>query len=299
MSTLRLELQGITKQYPAVRANDAVNLRVKPGQIHAVLGENGAGKSTLFKLLLNLIGASGGLALVRGLDPAANGPLVRAGIGYVPERTDLGLPWLTVRQALDHHAAFHPTWDAAYAARLSALLELRMDVRSGKLSKGQSRRVQLVMALAHRPPLLLLDEPTDGLDPVARDEVLGLLAGHVAETGCTLLISTHVIAEVDRLADHIAVLSRGRLLAQTTCDALARNLRLYRADVPEGWNSPDRLPGTVLRKGGFGREIHWTVWGDEWTVAGALATAGALVRDVAPLRLDEAVVTLLRAKDLA
>ena len=192
---------------------------------------------------------------------------------------------------------YFPTWDAEYAARLVHAFDLPLEKRLDRVSKGIARRVHLVLALAHRPPLLLLDEPTDGLDPVMRDETLGLLAEHVADTGCTALVSTHLVHEVDRLADHLGVIRDGRLTAQLPRDTLHRMLRRYRADIPEGWRGVPGLDGTVVKRGGVGREIQWSVWGDEAEVAGLLAASGATVRDAAPLTLEDAAVALLSRKE--
>ena len=290
-------VEDLSKRYGKELALDGIDLQVPQGAVYVLAGANGAGKSTLLRSLLNLVRPDGGRAEVLGLDPRTQGAQARAQIGYVPEGPDTGSRWMRVGDLLKHHAAYYPTWDASYAARLSRILEIRLDRRMGRLSKGQARRVQLVLALAHRPPLLLLDEPTDGLDPVARDEVLGLLAEHLADTGCSVLISTHLVYEIERLVDHLGVLRSGRLVAQLPLQQLQSRLRAYRADGPEGWVGPADLNGVVLRRNEPGREIRWTVWGEEREVVDRLARSGAVVRDVAPLMLDEAVVTLLRAKE--
>ena len=189
--------RGLRKQFGKEVALRGIDLQVPEGAVYVLVGPNGAGKSTTLKILLDLVRADAGAAEVFGLDPRARGPDVRAQIGYVPERHDWGYGWMRVGRLLEHHAAFYPRWDPQYAAHLARAFELRMDRKFGKLSKGQGRRVQLAMALAHRPPLLLLDEPTDGLDPVMRDETLGLLAEHLAETPTTVLISTHLVHEIE------------------------------------------------------------------------------------------------------
>jgi ABC-2 type transport system ATP-binding protein len=149
------------------------------------------------------------------------------------------------------------------------------------------------MALAHRPPLLLLDEPTDGLDPLMRDETLGALADHLAESPTTVLVSTHHVDEVERLADHIGVLQAGQLGAQLCTDALRAGLLRYRAEVPAGWNGAPSLNGAVLRRSSSAREIDWIVWGTEVDVAGALTASGATIRDASSLTLADAAVVLL------
>ncbi|HEX6751800.1 MAG TPA: ABC transporter ATP-binding protein [Longimicrobium sp.] len=274
-----------------------VDLQVPEGAVYVLVGPNGAGKTTTLRLLLGLLSADSGEVDVLGLSPCAQGPLVRAQVGYVPERGDWGYGYMSAGRLLEHHAAYFPTWDWEYATRLANAFEIPLQKRMAKLSKGLARRVHLLMALAHRPPLLLLDEPTDGLDPVMRDETLGMLAEHVAETGCTVLISTHLVHEVDRLADHLGVMRDGRLTAQLPREVLHRMLRRYRADIPAGWTGAPALEGTVVKRGGVGREIQWSVWGDEHEVARQLAASGATVRDAAPLTLEDAAVALLSRKE--
>ncbi len=285
--------ESLTKRFGTTEALGGLDLQVPEGAVYLLVGPNGAGKSTTIRILMNLLKADSGTARVFSLEP---GPDVRARIGFVPERHDRGYAWMKVGQTLDHHAAYRPTWDAAYAKHLADAFEVEPDRKFGDLSKGQARRVQLLLALAHRPPLLLLDEPTDGLDPVMRDETLALLAGHLAESPTTVLISTHRVYEMEGMADHVGVLHQGRLLAQTSRERLHRMLRRYLVEVPEGWTAEPDLEG-VVRKAGNGRELQWTVWGEEAEVSERFARAGGTVRAVTPLSLDDAAITLLARKE--
>ncbi|HEX8907371.1 MAG TPA: ABC transporter ATP-binding protein [Longimicrobiaceae bacterium] len=287
---------GLTKRFGRDFSLLGVDLQVPQGAVYVLVGPNGAGKTTTMRLLLGLLTPDSGAAEVLGLDPRTHGPLVRAQAGYVPERGEWGYGYMSVGRLLEHHAAYFPAWDWEYATRLANAFEIPLQKRMGRLSKGLARRVHLLAALAHRPPLLLLDEPTDGLDPVMRDETLGMLAEHVADTGCTVLISTHLVHEVDRLADHLGVMRDGRLAAQLPRETLHRMLRRYRADVPAGWSGAPGLHG-VVKRGGVGREIQWSVWGEEREVARQLAESGATLRDAAPLTLEDAAVALLSRKD--
>jgi ABC-2 type transport system ATP-binding protein len=149
------------------------------------------------------------------------------------------------------------------------------------------------MALAHRPPLLLLDEPTDGLDPVMRRTALALLAEHIADTPTTVLISTHQIHEVESLADHVGVLLAGRLAAQMPRDELQRTVRRYQVEVPDGWTPPPGLRIAGLRRSSAGREIQGTLVGDEREVVERLTQAGGRVREARPLTLEDAAVAVL------
>ncbi|NOT08626.1 MAG: ABC transporter ATP-binding protein [Gemmatimonadales bacterium] len=290
------ELNKSYGKHPALRG---LNLQVPLGAFYLLVGPNGAGKSTVLKLLLDLACPTDGAIEVFGLDPAHHGAVIRANIGYVPEHLAWGYGWMTVGRVLEHHARYFDRWDTPYAARLAKTFDIRLERRLGTLSKGQTRRVFLLMALAHRPPLLLLDEPTDGFDPVMRDETLGALAEHLAETETTVLVSTHHVTDMEPLADHVGVLRDGTLRAQTALSELRRGLRRYRMRVIGPQRETPALNGAVLRRSAPGREVDWTIWGDERTVIAALERAGSTISEVFPLSLNEATLTLLSAKESA
>ncbi len=289
--------RGLTKRFGPVRALDGLDLQVPEGAVYVLVGPNGAGKSTLIRTLMGLVRHQGGALDVLGRDPADRGAEVRAGIGYVPEDYRVGYAWMTIGRLLEHQAVYYPSWDADYARHLGERYEIDPGRKCHALSKGQSRRVQLVLALAHRPPLLLLDEPTDGLDHVVRDETLSILSEQLADSPTTVLISTHRVYEVESLVDHVGVLSGGRLLGQLPRAELHGGLLRYWADVPEGWRGPTELRGRVVKRSGAAREIEWTVWGDRDAVTRGLSQAGAAVREVAPLSVDEAAVALLSGRE--
>jgi ABC-2 type transport system ATP-binding protein len=291
--TCAVTTRGLSKRYDDEVALDAVDLQVSDGAVYVLLGANGAGKSTALKLLLNLERADSGVAEVFGLDTSRHGPRVRAQVGYVPERHDAGYPWMTCGRLLQHVAAYYPAWDYGYAEQLTSALDVRRERKIGGLSKGDTRRLQLVLALAHRPPLLLLDEPTDGLDPIVRKRVLALLAEHLADSPTTVLITTHHIHEVESLADHVGVLRAGRLVAQMTRDSLQRTVRRYRIELPDGWEAPRDLVVASPRSARATREVQWTLVGEETEVTDRLTGSGARVREVTSLPLEEAALALL------
>lgn len=284
---------GLSMRYGRETALAGVDLRVPEGAVYILIGPNGAGKSTAMKVLLNLERPDAGRAEVFGLDTAMRGPEVRAQIGYVPEQHAHDYGWMTCGQLIRHVAAHYPAWDHAYAAHLVDVFGVRAERKAGTLSKGEARRLQLLLALAHHPPLLLLDEPTDGLDPVVRNRTLAQLAEHLADTPTTVLIATHHIHEVESLADHVGVLREGRLVAQRTRDELRRTVRRYRVEVPEGWQAPPELRMTSARRSPGGRESQWTLVGEERDVTARFAATGATVREVTPLTLEEAALAFL------
>jgi ABC-2 type transport system ATP-binding protein len=270
-----------------------VDLRVPEGAVYVLIGANGAGKSTAFKVLMNLERPDSGTAEVFGLDSATSGPEARAQIGYVMERHDVAYRWMKCGRLLQHVKTYYPSWDDAYAEHLVRALEIDVRRKVDSLSKGEARRLQLVLALAHRPPLLLLDEPTDGLDPVVRKRVFTLLTEHLSDTTTTVLIATHHIHEVESLADHVGILQRGRMAAQMDRDQLRRTVLRYRVEVPEGWEAPADLHVAGPQRSRLGREVQWTVVGEERAVTERLSHTGAQVREVSPLPLEDAALAFL------
>ena len=262
------------------------------GSVYLLAGPNGAGKTTTTRILLDLARPTAGTVEVLGMNPHTQGAETRALVGYVPERTDIGYGWMRVDKLLGHHAKFRTTWDAEYARELTDVLEVETGKKFAKLSKGNSRRVQLVMALAHKPPLLILDEPSDGLDPLMRDRVLGLLANHARRFASPMMISTHLIHEADRMATHVAVIDRGRVVVQAARDDLKRSLRRYRAErLPA--DTPALLAPLVVTRSDVDDGTDLVVWGDEARVNPMLADAGIRVREVGPLTLEQSAVAFL------
>ena len=294
---LAISTRELSKQYKSVAALTKLDLQVPEGAVYLLVGPNGAGKSTTIKILLDLVVPSSGSARLMGMDPQLHPAQVRANVGYVPEQLDWGYAWMRTGRLLEHHARYFPSWDRQYAEKLFKLFDLKLDQKLGTLSKGQGRRVHLAMALAHRPPLLILDEPTDGLDPVIRDETIGTLIEHVVATPTTMLLCTHHVSEFEQFADHIGVLRNGELRAQLPLLILQRGLRRYRAQIPPAWNGSALFGAAAVRKITTARELDWTIWGDESDITAQLMTSGAIVRDAVPLNLNDATLALLSTRE--
>lgn len=297
MVALAVATRGLSKRFGRKVALDDIDLRVPEGAVYLVVGANGAGKSTLFRTLMNLERPDSGDASIFGMDTGHSGPHVRAQVGYVPERQIAPHGFMSCARLLQHAAAFYPTWDHPYAAHLTSALGVVPSERVGDLSKGQTRRLQLILALAHRPALLLLDEPTDGLDPVARRRTLTLIAEHLADAppdeSTTVLIATHHVQELESLADHVGVLRAGRLVAQLSRDDLQRTVRRYELEAPDGWTMPNGLHATALRRSSTGRDLACTLIGEERDITTQLAASGARVRNSSALALEDAALAFL------
>jgi ABC-2 type transport system ATP-binding protein len=202
-----------------------VSFAIPAGQVVGLLGKNGAGKTTLLRIAMGMLEPQQGTVRVLGMDPRREPVAVKRRIGYVAE--DQILPsFLKVDEALDLHRGLFPTWDEDLARRLMARFELPHRARIRTLSKGQARRVALVCATAHRPELLLLDEPASGLDPAARRDFLETSIQLLNESGCAILFSSHYMSDVERMADRIVLLHDGKVLVDNELDELREGFSL-------------------------------------------------------------------------
>ncbi len=292
---LAFRATGVTRRFGKVSAVTDVHLEVPEGAFLLLVGANGAGKSTLLSLFLDFIAPTSGVLHVFGVDPTREGGRVRAAIGYVPEGNAWPWPELTIGAFLEAESRYRSTWDASYAQHLATLLDLRLDRRIRDASKGEFRRAQVLSALAHRPPALLLDEPTDGLDPLMRDTFHELLGAHLSDSPCTVIVSSHLVHELEGYADRLAVLHHSRLVDVAARDDLRRDMRRIRLSPPESDWSPPTLPRTrKFHRERRGQEELWTVWGPHAAMVETLEQAGARVTDVATLTLEDAAVVLLK-----
>ncbi len=204
-------MTGVSRRFGDMLALDNVSLAVPPGVVFGLVGENGAGKTTLLKHVLGLLRAQAGAVRVFGLDPVADPPGVLGRIGYLSEQRELPA-WMRVDEFMRYTAAFYPRWNAQFAEQLRKQFDLPPDTKIKHLSRGQSARAGLLAALGHRPDLLILDEPSSGLDPVVRRDILEAIIRTVADEGRTVLFSSHLLDEVERVCDSVAMMSHGRLV---------------------------------------------------------------------------------------
>jgi ABC-2 type transport system ATP-binding protein len=213
-----LELRGLARTLGSFALQD-LSLAVPRGAITGLVGANGAGKSTLLNLVLGRLVPDAGELRAFGEDLRAHGPALRARMGFVQETPTLP-PHLRIAELGALVAPFYPTWDAAAFRRHVDHFALPAKTPFAQLSQGQRMQAALAMALSHGAELLLLDEPTSGLDPLARREVLDLLLEVIQDEGKAVLFSTHITTDLDRVADHVAILKAGRLVLEGTKDGL-------------------------------------------------------------------------------
>ena len=236
-----ITISDLTLRFGTTKALDAVSLSIPRGTVYGLVGENGAGKTTLIKHILGLLRAQSGAVRVFGLDPVADPVAVLSRIGYLSEERDLPV-WMSVGELLRYSRAFYPSWDDAYAEELRRTFELDASAIIRDLSKGQTARAGLLVALAYRPELLVLDEPSTGLDPVVRRDILEAIIHTIADEGRTVLFSSHLLDEVERVAHHVTMISHGRIVMSGTL-----------AEIRESHRVGDRVPSLdevfVMRAG--------------------------------------------------
>jgi len=221
-----LEFERVRRAYTrGAEVLRSVSFSMEPGQVVGLLGKNGAGKTTLIRLALGMLEPQDGHVRLFGMDPREKAVEVKRRVGYVAEDQILP-PGLTVGDLLDLHRGLFPTWDPGMARDLMERFELLRGARIRTLSKGQARRVALLCAVAHRPELLLLDEPASGLDPAARQEFLETSIRLLNESGTAILFSSHYMTDVERMADRIVMVHDGTVLLDNTLDELREGFSL-------------------------------------------------------------------------
>ena len=270
-----------------------LDLHVPGGSIYGFLGPNGSGKTTTIRLILGLLRPLRGRITVLGDPMPQQHARVLARVGYVPEQPHLDAT-LTVRELIDFQAAFYPRWDRARAAELLARFELDGERLFGRLSKGQKAKLMILLALSQGAELLVLDEPTDGLDPVVRRDILSALLTYVSERGATIFISSHLVHELERVCDWVAVMDNGRLITASPMEKLKHGTkRLVVTGAPRDiQNPPFRM---LSRESANGAGETWVVGDWEPGMSAYIEGLGAAVREVIDLDLEDGFVELLRS----
>jgi ABC-2 type transport system ATP-binding protein len=249
-----LRLQDVRLRYGRVQALDGLCLEVRAGEIYGFLGRNGAGKTTTLRVLMGIVAADSGTIEVFGERVKRIPVALKRRIGYVSQEQTF-YPWMTARQLGRFVGAFYPTWDDREFARLLDVLDIPPDQRSATLSGGTRAKLALALALAPRPDLLLLDEPTTGLDPVARREFNDLVVAVVAERGTTTLFSSHLVDEVQTVATRVGIIQAGRMRIEGEVGELLARVRRVVGVPREQWP-----PGvTVIRDDvAYAEEATWS-----------------------------------------
>src|SRR5256714_8220296 len=280
-----IAISDLSRRFKSKLALDNVSLNVERGQVFGLVGANGAGKTTLIKHILGLLKAESGSVRVFGLDPVAEPVAVLSRVGFLSEDRDLP-GWMRVDELIRYTRAFHREWDTAYAEQLRQKFQLDPTARIKQLSRGELAKAGLLVALAHRPELLLLDEPSSGLDPVVRREMLEAIVRTVADEGRTVFFSSHLLDEIERVSDRVAMMACGRVVLQGRLDEILESHFRLTLRFPTPPPTRPKLAGALLVTGSG---LEWTVLcnGARAELAAAVVRLGARIVDENAASLDE------------
>jgi ABC-2 type transport system ATP-binding protein len=295
MSEAAILTEGLSKSFGAQTAVSQLNLRIQPGAVYGFLGRNGAGKTTTMRMLLGLVRPTKGRARVLGLDPSRETELMRIleRVAFVPQRKQL-YGWSTPAELVRMNRAYFPRWSDEAAAQLAKRLEIPMKMAFKKLSIGNQSKVALLLALAQGAEVLILDEPTAGLDPVMVDEILRtLIEDHVSQ-GRTVFVSSHHLGEVEQICDWVGILEEGRLLLESRLEEIRQEFRLV---IASGEGLPVAKSTEVISATTDGRFRRYVVAREAERFAAELRGQGATILEISPLGLRELFLHLVRKED--
>jgi ABC-2 type transport system ATP-binding protein len=286
-----IETVGLSKRFGRQLAVDNLSLQVPTGSVFAFLGRNGAGKTTAIRMMLNLLPRTLGEARLLGLDSSGDALEIKRRTGYVAEAQRM-YDWMKVDEIIWFCKGFYPTWDGRLAAELKAKLQLPGDKKLGQLSRGMQAKLALLLALAHRPELLILDEPTAGLDVVVRRDFLEGVIELIQEEGRTVFFSSHLVHEVERVANWVGLLDHGRLVWCSTLDDLKAKMKRLVLTFDSTPPPADGIPN-VLRLETSGRQSALVVSNFSEETIAAAKRLNPTALQVQDLSLEEIFVALV------
>jgi len=285
-----IHIRDMEKSFGKTRVLTGVNLDIPQGAVVGLLGTNGSGKSTLIKCLVGLLKADAGEMQLMG-DACWNlSSATKGRIGYVPQELKL-FPWMKVKHLVHYIASFYPNWDYVLSNRLIREWHLPLDQRVGPLSTGQMQKLAIILALGHRPDLLILDEPVASLDPLARREFLRSIRELAADERHTILFSTHITSDLERVTSHVALLREGRIAFYEELDTLKDRIKRVRLTRDRGF-APDFTVAGALHVDVAGTTARITLTNVDETVLQRLAREEQSDLVVEDLNLEEIFLEL-------
>lgn len=292
-----ISARNLTKSYGrGVVATNALNLEIESGVVYGLIGRNGAGKTTTLRLLMGLLRPDSGTAHVLGHSLWTAPAAIRQRVAYVSQSQQLP-DWMSLADLSRYSRTFYGRWNAGLVERLAQRWELPTAVAVGKLSGGQQRLVAILLALAVSPEVLLLDEPAAGLDPIARDALNTCLVETMLESGCTILLSTHLVADLERLATHVGIMDRGRIVQSGEVEEWHRTLRRVQVVFPGAEPPRDfAIPG-ALRTQMLGPVVTAIARVTHEEQLDHLREIPGTRVNIFPLTLEEVFVALYRGND--
>jgi ABC-2 type transport system ATP-binding protein len=293
MTEHAITTDGLTKLYPETRAVDGLNLHVPKGSIYAFLGRNGAGKTTTIRMLMGLARPTSGSASIFGMGWPRDGLAILERTGYLPEKKLL-FDSMTGHDLVRFNRPFFPRWSNELAAKYARQLEIPMDRAFKKLSLGNRTKLCLLMALGQGAELLILDEPTAGLDPVVMDQLLKVLIEDYAGEDRTIFLSSHILAEVEKVSDLVGIIDHGKLLLEASLEDIRADWRRVTAC---GNALPAERTSQVVSVRASGSTCEYHVRSDADRFVAELRNQGATILDISTLNLEQVFLQLVRKEE--
>ncbi len=289
-----IETENLSRNFGAFEAVRNVNLKVLRGTVFGLLGVNGAGKSTIIKMLVGHLRPTAGHASVLGRTLGADLIEIRRRVAYVSENRYL-YEWMTVAESIKFTRAFHATWDDAKATALLKRFCLPPGKRVRQLSRGNRARLCLLLALSFNPELIILDEPTSGLDPIVRRDFIENIVAEIGQEGKTVLFSSHIVEEVERVADAVGIINDGNLLLTSSVDELKASHKRIRYATNGTRPDLSGIAGVLgVENGRHEQLLTVQDWGDEMICA--LNKRGIADPEIVPMSLEEIFVDIVRGE---
>ena len=280
---MMIEVKKLVKSFDGFRALDALDINVPRGAVYGLVGPNGAGKSTAIRHLAGIYRQDSGEVLIDSL-PVYENPAVKRRVAYIPDEI-FYYPQATIDDMARFYRSVYPTFSDEKFKSLAPAFELDTNRVMRKLSKGMQKQAAFWIALSCRPDYFILDEPVDGLDPVMRRQVWGLLMSEVAENGTTVIVSSHNLRELEDVCDHVGIINHGRMLTERALSELQDNIVKVQLALPDGAQLPQGLE--VLHSSSTGRLQQLILRGRTEELTNVLAAAAPLFMDFVPLTLEE------------
>ena len=292
MNGTAIAIEGLTHRFGKLTAVDDLRLEVPAGTVCGFLGRNGAGKTTTIQILMNLLKPRAGRVEVLGLDAVTDTLELRRQVGYVAENRVM-YGWMRVRELVWFTGQFYDTWNHDRVDALIDRFGLDPDQKVKHLSRGMNAQLALTLALGHGPRLLILDEPASGLDVVVRRDFLESIIGLIQEEGRTVFLSSHLVHEVERVADRVAIIEKGRLVAEGAVDEVKGSVKRVVVRMPDGADELRDIEG-LRQVQGEGPRLLLTVVGYGVAQAARIQAQGGHIEDVMDVGLEEAFVAHVR-----
>lgn len=291
----KIEVRHVSKSYGSLEAVHDVSIAVKKGTIHGLIGENGSGKTTLIKCMTGIFRPDAGEVLIDG-EPVFENPVVKAKIGYVADSNPF-FSGYTIGQMASFYAEMYQTFEKKAFEGYKKLFGLSDAQKVRGLSKGQKMRLAICLNLAIRPEVLILDEPTSGLDAVAKKEVLDLLVEEVEAREMTIFISSHHLAELEKICDCLTLIKGGEVKTSDAIDEVKQSVKKIQAVFPDGLPAGLRKKYEILDLSNTGSIYHLIIRDDSADTCERLLADGALLAEETPISLEEVFIYLTKSEE--